>query len=123
MSPDQISIHVFDVPGVVKLYVVILPAEKHTAAWPFWIHAGVGVSSRLAADCVNAEGWREVKGDELALKVVEVGAQSVLRERIAGLLERVGINLILSLGVRVFEMVLTDLGSCWSSKKSKSLTR
>jgi cystathionine gamma-synthase len=89
VSPDQISIRIFDVPGVVKLYVVFLPAERHKVAWPFWINAGVGVSSRLAEDCVKADGWKEVKVDEGVLEVVEVEAQSVLRGRIAGLIERV----------------------------------
>jgi cystathionine gamma-synthase len=73
---------------VVKLYVVFLPAERHKVAWPFWINAGVGVSSRLAEDCVKADGWK-VKVDEGVLEVVEVEAQSVLRGRIAGLIERV----------------------------------
>ncbi|PMD39291.1 PLP-dependent transferase [Hyaloscypha variabilis F] len=88
VSPDQISIRIFDVPDVVRLYVVFLPAEKHKVAWPFWINAGVGVSSRLAEDCVKADGWKEVKVDEGVLEVVEVEAQSVLRGRIAGLIER-----------------------------------
>ncbi len=74
---------------MVRLYVVFLPAEKHKVAWPFWINAGVGVSSRLAEDCVKAEGWKEVNGVEGMLEVVEVEAQGVLRERIAGLIERV----------------------------------
>ena len=101
VSPDQISVRVFDIPGVVRLYVVILPAEKHIAAWPFWMNAGVGVSSRLAEDCVKTEGWKEVKRDEPALKVVEVEAQGVLRGRIAGLLERVGFTfmIFLELGI------------------------
>ncbi|KAE9372478.1 PLP-dependent transferase [Stipitochalara longipes BDJ] len=89
VSPDQISIRIFDVPDVVRLYVVFLPAEKHMAAWRFWMHPGVGISSRLAEDCLNVEGLREVvKGNEPAPEVAEVEAQGVLRERIAELVER-----------------------------------
>jgi cystathionine gamma-synthase len=52
--------------------------------------AGVGISSRLAEDCVkNFQLLREVRESDPAPKVAESKAQSVLRERIAGFMERV----------------------------------
>jgi len=90
LSPDQLSIRIFDVANLVRLYVVFLPAQKNMVAWPFWMNAGVGISSRLAEDCVKrGEGLREVTESEPAPTVVECEAQGVLRGRIAGLMERV----------------------------------
>jgi cystathionine gamma-synthase len=90
LSPDQLSIRIFDVANFVRLYVVFLPAQKNMVAWPFWMNAGVGISSRLAEDCVKrGEGLREATESEPAPTVVECEAQGVLRERIAGLMERV----------------------------------
>jgi cystathionine gamma-synthase len=90
LSLDQLSIRIFDVANLVRLYVVFLPAQKNMVAWPFWMNAGVGISSRWAEDCVkHGEGLREVTESEPAPMVVECEAQGVLRERIAGLMERV----------------------------------
>jgi hypothetical protein len=50
----------------------------------------VGISSRLAEDCVkNIEVLHEVRESDPGPKVEESKAQSVLRERTAGLTERV----------------------------------
>ena len=88
LSPDELSIRIFDVH--VRLYVVFFPPEKNTVVWPFWMNAGVGISSRLAEDCVkHVELLREVKESDPPPKLEESGAQGVLRERIAGLMERV----------------------------------
>ncbi|PMD57594.1 PLP-dependent transferase [Hyaloscypha bicolor E] len=89
LSPDQLSIRIFDVANLVRLYVVFLPAQENMVAWPFWMNAGVGISSRWAEDCVkHGEGLREATESEPAPVVVECEAQGVLRERIAGLMER-----------------------------------
>lgn len=88
LSPSDISIRIFDVH--VRLYVVFFPAEKNSVVWPFWMNAGVGISSRLAEDCVkNAELLHEVKESDPAPVLKESEEQGVLRERIAGLMERV----------------------------------
>ena len=90
LSPDELETRIYDVEGLVRLYVVFFPAQKLPVVWPFWILAGVGISSRLAEDCLkNIELLREVRESDPAPKVEESKAQSVLRERIAGLMERV----------------------------------
>jgi cystathionine gamma-synthase len=92
LSPDDLSVRIFDVQGLVRLYVVFLPAQKFKVAWPFWINAGVGISSRLAEDCLkNVELLREVKESDPAPKLEESEVQDVLRKRIVGLLEKVRI--------------------------------
>ena len=60
----------------------------------FWINAGVGISSRLAEDCLkHADMLHEVAAAENAPapQLEEVEAHGIIRERIAGFLERVRI--------------------------------
>jgi cystathionine gamma-synthase len=91
LSPGDLSIRIFD--AHVRLYVVFFPADKFKVVWPFWMNAGVGVSSRLAEDCIkHVELLHEVKDTDLAPKLEESTAHGVLQERIAGLLERVRIS-------------------------------
>jgi len=88
LSPDDISVRVFDIH--IRLYVVFFPAPKMQIVFPFWINAGVGISSRVAEDCVkHLDSLREVPESDLAPKLQESAVQNVIRERIAGLLERV----------------------------------
>lgn len=58
--------------------------------FPFWINAGVGISSRVAEDCLKlVDLLHEVSESDPAPTSEESAAQGVIRERIAGLLERV----------------------------------
>lgn len=88
LSPDEISIRVFNIH--VRLYVVFFPGQKMPIVFPFWMNAGVGISSRVAEDCLkHVDLLKEVTDDSPAPKVEEVPAQGIIRERIATLLERV----------------------------------
>jgi cystathionine gamma-synthase len=88
LSPDDISVKIFDIH--VRLYVVFFPAPKMPIVFPFWINAGVGISSRVAEDCLKlVDLLHEVSESDPAPKSEESAAQEVIRERIAGLLERV----------------------------------
>jgi cystathionine gamma-synthase len=90
LSPDELETRIFDVKGLVRLYVVFCPAQKFPVVWSFWVLAGVGISTRLAEDCVKKIAvLREVRESDPAPKVEESKAQSALRERIAELMERV----------------------------------
>ncbi len=90
LSPHELESRIFDIEGLARLYVVFFPAQKFPVVWPFWHLAGVGISSRLAEDCVKKiEVLREVRESDPEPKVEQSKAQSVLRERIAGLMERV----------------------------------
>lgn len=87
LSADELSIHVFDID--VRLYAVFFPAPKTPVMMPFWSHPGVGISSRLAEESLkHLDLLHEVTDDSAAPKVVESPAHGVIRERIAGLLER-----------------------------------
>jgi cystathionine gamma-synthase len=87
LSADQISVRVFDID--VRLYGVFFPAPKTLVVMPFWNHPGVGISSRLAEESLkHLDLLHEVISDSPAPKVVESPAHAILRERIAGLLER-----------------------------------
>ena len=95
VSPEDISIRVFD--GHVRLWVVFIPAPKMPIAFPFWMNAGVGISTRLAEDCLrHADMLHEVAAAENAPapQLEEVEAHGIIRERIAGLMERVRIILV-----------------------------
>jgi cystathionine gamma-synthase len=88
LSPDDISVKNFDIH--IRLYVVFFPAPKMPIVFPFWINAGVGISSRVAEDCVkHVDLLHEVSESDPSPKQEEAAAQAVIRERIAGLLERV----------------------------------
>jgi cystathionine gamma-synthase len=88
LSLDDISVKIFDIH--VRLYVVFFPAPKMPIVFPFWINAGVGISSRVAEDCVkNVDLLHEVSENDPSPKQKEGAAQGVICERIAGLLERV----------------------------------
>jgi cystathionine gamma-synthase len=74
---------------------VFFPADRFQVVWPFWINAGVGISSRLAEDCVkHVDLLHEVTESDPAPEQEESVAHGVLRERIAGLLERVRIRIL-----------------------------
>lgn len=90
LTEDQISIRVFDVES--RFFAVIIPAQKMMSIIPFWTNAGLGISSRMAEEALGRiELLREVNREEedKGMPVREESpAQGVLRERIAGLLER-----------------------------------
>jgi cystathionine gamma-synthase len=87
MSADELSIRVFDID--VRLYAVFFPAPKTPVVMPFWSHPGVGISSRLAEESLkHLDLLHEVTDGSSPPKVVESPAHAIIRERIAGLLER-----------------------------------
>ncbi|RDL36024.1 uncharacterized protein BP5553_06636 [Venustampulla echinocandica] len=95
LSPEDISIRVFDVKGEIRLYVVIFPESKLPILHPFWQVSGRGISSRLAEECLkNIETLREItEGSTSPIPTVkESEAHSKIRDRIAKLLERAPIG-------------------------------
>jgi cystathionine gamma-synthase len=88
LSLEKFLVKVFDVH--VRLYVVFCPAAKMPIVWSFWIHYGVGISSRLAEDCMKQINLlHEVSDSDSPPTLEEVKAQVVIRERIVDLFERV----------------------------------
>ncbi|OCK82085.1 cystathionine gamma-synthase, converts cysteine into cystathionine, partial [Lepidopterella palustris CBS 459.81] len=87
MSTDEISISTF----VIKNHIcaVFFPAPKAMFMQAFWSNAGVGISSRFAEDNLkHVELLRKLSPNDPLPMVQESSAQSILRKRIAGLLER-----------------------------------
>ena len=95
-SPDRgadalirkdIVLCVFDVH--VRLFAVIFTPEKLSHFMPFWNHTGSGISSRLAEDCLQQIDLLNVVHCKAPPPVLsDVPAQTEIRRRIAGLLER-----------------------------------
>ena len=78
----ELSVRIFDID--VRLYGVFFPAPKRWVMMAFWNHPGLGISSRLAEESLH-----EVKSNDTPKPSVTQGpAFAILRERIAGLLER-----------------------------------
>jgi len=87
LSPDDISIRLFDID--MRFYAVFFPALKAPLVQSFWCFAGVGISSRLAEESFkHMELLHEVFNQDAPPKIKEVAAHTILRERIAGLVER-----------------------------------
>ncbi|KAG0648231.1 O-succinylhomoserine (thiol)-lyase [Hyphodiscus hymeniophilus] len=88
LSAEEIAVRIFDID--VRLYGVFFPAQKTPVLMPFWSHPGVGISSRLAEESLkHLDLLHEVVSDDSpAPKLADSPAHAVLRERIAGLLER-----------------------------------
>jgi cystathionine gamma-synthase len=87
MSADELKIRVFDID--VRLFGVFFPAPKTPVVMPFWNHPGVGISSRLAEESLkHLDLLHEVTASSAPPKLEETPAHSIIRERIAGLLER-----------------------------------
>ncbi|MCJ1247551.1 hypothetical protein MMC30_004765 [Trapelia coarctata] len=87
LSPDDISIRLFDIN--VRFYAVFFPAPKAPLMQSFWCNAGVGISSRLAeASLKHVELLHEASNNDAPPQAEKTAAYTVLRERIAGLLER-----------------------------------
>jgi cystathionine gamma-synthase len=83
---DQIWIRLFDIH--VRLYGVFYSKASHDAT-AFWMNAGVGISSRVAAESLkHIDLLHEVIDDSPAPVYTLSAAHSVLQERIATLLER-----------------------------------
>ncbi|OAG43635.1 hypothetical protein AYO21_02221 [Fonsecaea monophora] len=93
---DGISIRVFRTHCPV--YAVVFPAEFTGTVHGFWVNAGVGISSRLAEDCLEhisslREEVRDRDHEEGARTTMTTAksdgpAHQQLKERIAGLLNR-----------------------------------
>lgn len=87
LSPDEMNIKVIDIN--LRLYAVFFPLPKSPIVSQFWINPGVGISTRLAEECLkHLDLMHEVTGDEPAPVVPVSSADAILRERIATLLER-----------------------------------
>ncbi|OAL32883.1 hypothetical protein AYO20_07674 [Fonsecaea nubica] len=90
---DSISIRVFRT--YCPVYAVVFPADFTGTVHGFWVNAGVGISSRLAQDCLeHISSLREVRDHEEGVTTTMTTAKSdgpahkQLKERIAGLLNR-----------------------------------
>ena len=91
MSVDELKIRVYDIN--VRLFGVFFPAPKMPIVMPFWNHPGVGISSRLAEESLkHLDLLHEVTEPSAPPKVEESPAHSIIRERIAGLLERAAVE-------------------------------
>ncbi|KAH6706259.1 pyridoxal phosphate-dependent transferase [Leptodontidium sp. MPI-SDFR-AT-0119] len=87
LAPEDIILKVLDIN--VRLYAVFFPMQKMPIVAQFWINPGVGISSRLAEESLkHLDLLHEVTDDEPAPTVEISPADKILRERIAGLLER-----------------------------------
>ncbi|KAF7974585.1 hypothetical protein HWV62_11854 [Athelia sp. TMB] len=88
LSPSDISIRIFDID--VRYYAVLFPAPKTPVVHPFWVHTGVGISSRRAEESLlHTALLREAPaGSAPPPTSPESPAHTLVRERIAGLLER-----------------------------------
>ncbi|KAL2065727.1 hypothetical protein VTL71DRAFT_3397 [Oculimacula yallundae] len=87
LASEDVTIKVLDIN--VRFYAVFFPLAKMPIVIQFWINPGVGISSRLAEESLkHLDLLHEVTEDEPA-PVVEISpADKIIRERIAGLLER-----------------------------------
>ncbi|KAJ9608192.1 hypothetical protein H2200_007180 [Cladophialophora chaetospira] len=89
ISRDKISVRIFMTH--VPLHTVVFPVELTATVHGFWLNAGTGISSRLAEDSVeHADSLRELQPDEQLTTPTDSEAHSVIKERIAGLLNRAG---------------------------------
>ena len=89
MAPDELTIKVLDIN--LRLWAVFFPMPRTPQVMPFWMNPGVGISSRLAEESLkHLDSLHEVTDLEStpAPKVEVSPADGVLRERIAGLMER-----------------------------------
>ncbi|KAK6580510.1 hypothetical protein PZA11_006746 [Diplocarpon coronariae] len=89
LSPDEVVVRLLGIN--VRLYAVFFPRAKMSGVMPFWINAGVGISSRLAEESLKHLDLLQelpVEEEEPAPKAELSPADLVLRERIAGLMER-----------------------------------
>ena len=88
VSPDQIGLRIFT--AQIPLFVVFFPPPSMGVVHGFWVHAGSGISSRLAEETLkHLDTLKEVQvGDASIVKGADSPAHVTLRQRIAGLLER-----------------------------------
>jgi cystathionine gamma-synthase len=89
---DTITIRGFEFAEL-RVFGVFFPMEKIPLVIPFWMNPGVGISTRLAGDCLShIEVLRELPENEIdATTTKSLDNSSVhgaLRQRIADLLER-----------------------------------
>jgi len=85
---DQIAIRIFMVQ--IPLFVVFFPPAAGGVVHGFWVHAGSGISSRLAEETLkHLDKLTETQVDDPRLIRAPDGPEhAALRQRIAGLLER-----------------------------------
>lgn len=87
LKEEDLSIRVFETN--VRVYAVFFPAPKTPILSGYWTNAGVGVCSRLAEDAMqHVDSLREITDDSPAPKTPNSPAYRLIKERIAGLLER-----------------------------------
>lgn len=87
LRDDQVSIRVFN--AGLDIHTVFFPAASMGVLHGFWLNTGVGSSSRRAEYCLkHLDQLHEVAAGEPSPTRVEESAHVLLKERIAGLLER-----------------------------------
>lgn len=84
------SIRLFTTTNM-RLYCVFFPPQNTPVVIPFWQNAGMGISSRLAEDCLKEidtlqEAPLPISESEMTVK--EGPAHQILRDRIASLMNR-----------------------------------
>lgn len=87
--PADISIKMIDLD--IRYHVVFFPISKNPVVHPFWMHSGLGTSSRQAeASLQHLDKLRIVENETDAVepKLQQDPAHLMIRERIAELLER-----------------------------------
>ena len=91
LKDEEVQIRLFDIDT--RYYAVFFPAMKTGTVMPFWVNAGVGISSRMAEKSLkHLELLKEVTDDSPPPKVKLSPAHAQVRARIAGLLERAPVD-------------------------------
>jgi cystathionine gamma-synthase len=86
-TPQDVFSKTFDIQR--RFWVVFFPLPKTPAFMPYWVNAGIGISSRLAEETLeHIHLLRETAPEETAPQVSETPAHGVACERIAALLNR-----------------------------------
>jgi cystathionine gamma-synthase len=88
---EVVSIRAFEF-GPIRIFAIFFPADKAGLVQPFWINAGVGISSRRAEQALkHVEDFKKIPVETPPAKA-DKGLQYMLCERIATLLERARID-------------------------------
>ena len=85
----EVEVRAFDFQ--IRLWATVFPAQKMPTAIPYWQDPGVGISSRIALDCLNRYDMRKVMAsppENDSGLTEETSAFGVIRKRIASFLNR-----------------------------------
>ncbi|CZR58793.1 related to O-succinylhomoserine (thiol)-lyase [Phialocephala subalpina] len=89
-KPEEMSIRLFTTTNM-RLYCVFFPPQNTPVVIPFWQNAGMGISSRLAEDCLKEIDTLEeisLPTSSSTKPVKEGPAHQILRDRITSLMNR-----------------------------------